>query len=413
MLAMAQAEDDARAQVLARLQGALDRLGGAAGERRVYEPTASRRRRTPAQLAQTRPGSRLELGRRRPSATAARWRARPADARARGGRRARCRPPPRGARRAGDQFPPTMTSRTAHPGANRCEVEHEIAARGRTGSGARGRARRDRHESPGAIRPTGRPAAFAPPSGAALPQAGTAMRRVLARPPRPAADASRRWPCSSSRSSAGGIGGHVAVRADAVLPAQAPETCASGKMPSPRSASVLGHSPITACRSATIAELVLGQVGAVDQAPVLVDLGGVRQQLPAAAGRTARGSRGPPWAARPGGCGSAGGAGSRPRRRDRGGDRRLRAPRAPSAAPDRAVGSGSSAKTRSSWSGEPRPAVRVEREAPLRARKRAAVDARLHVDHRAAASARSRPRSAASWIASDIAAGSSYVLPSG
>ena len=115
------------------------------------------------------------------------------------------------------QVPPTITSRTADPGANRCESSRtspDLANRlGCSGSSTTRSARK-----PGVMRPAGRPAALAPPSRAAPqragPQCGLGWARC--RDPSQLAEA---LPLFQQPQLCRGVRGHVAVRADAELPA--------------------------------------------------------------------------------------------------------------------------------------------------------------------------------------------------
>ena len=189
------------------------------------------------------------------------------------------------------------------PGAKRCESSGQIAA---AADQARVIGVEDNQIGAEARAPAGQPAAGGP--GAAreggAPKGRARNAAVLRSPPRPGADGRgaghARAACSSAAAS-------VAVLLSEPIPNRPPaaKSVASGKMPSPRSASVrraqadhrlpLGHH----------VDLRLGQMGAMDQAPALVDRRRARRAVPAAGGRTGRGSRGPPWAARPGGYGSA------------------------------------------------------------------------------------------------------------
>ena len=169
--------------------------------------------------------------------------------------------------------PPSRRGRPilARTGVNRAE----LPAIARSGSGARDRAPPDRLESlalfarlvcrplwprPAERRST-RPTAVRCARRLSLPPVGVRQALTLLEQPQ----------------LAGGIGGHVAVRADAVLPPKC-QMLASGKMPSPRSASVDRAEADHRLASVTISSSSVGQVRAVHQAPAVVELGGVRQQ---------------------------------------------------------------------------------------------------------------------------------------
>ena len=112
--------------------------------------------------------------------------------------------------------PPTITSRTADPGANRCEssrASRDRAVRlGCSGSSTTRSARK-----PGAIRPAGLPGHVGPALQSGVPQGLTACGLLVACRCHPS-EFVQALTLLEQPKLGGGIGGHVAVRADAVLP---------------------------------------------------------------------------------------------------------------------------------------------------------------------------------------------------